>query len=112
MDDDGDSDSDGDDTSNARGDLDIPVIPPRGINSGFSHPEDHKTRALWFRIMSPREIKGIDGPYSEEELKHLYKKGELNDDTMMWSEGQRDWEQLLFLKELRPRLLQVSLHEL
>ena len=38
----------------------------------------------------------------------MYKKGDLGDETMMWTEGQRDWEQLLFLKELRPRLLQVG----
>jgi len=110
MDSDGDSEDDVSSAANALGKQDIPVIPPRGINQGFSHPSDERDRARWFRIMSPRELKGIDGPYSEGELRHMYKKGELGDDTMMWSEGQRDWEQLLFLKELRPRLLQVRLY--
>jgi len=104
------SDSD-DDSDRVSGDFSAasksiaPVIPPRGQHNGFSLPIDDREKSRWFRILSPREIKGIDGPYTESELKLMYRQRELTDTTMMWTEGQKDWEQLLFMKELRPRLL-------
>jgi len=82
-----------------------PVIPPRGLHTGFSLPVDEREKSRWFRILSPRETKGIDGPYTESELKLMYRQQELTDNTMLWTEGQKDWEQLLFMSELRPRLL-------
>lgn len=88
---------------------DFPVIPPRGLTEVFKMPEDPSEEAVWFRVLTPREIKGIDGPYSEVELKDLYKSGNLKDTTMLWKEGERDWKQLLLLKDLRPRLLQMPL---
>ena len=102
------SDSDSEATSNVTKSS-APVIPPRLQNNGFRLPEEDKHKAKWFRILSPRELKGIDGPYSEIELKLMYKKGDLTDSTMIWTEGQTDWEQLLFMKELRPRLVQIPL---
>ena len=111
-----DSDSNSDTDSNSDSEMtrsirksDAPVIPPRILNSGFKLPEDDREKARWFRILSPRETKGIDGPYSELELRLMYKTGDLNDNTMMWTEGQSDWEQLLFMKNLRPRMLQLPL---
>jgi len=89
--------------------MNFPVIPPRGMSEMFKLPEDPATEEMWYRVLTPREIKGIDGPYSENELKDMYKLGQLKDTTMMWKEGERDWKQLLFLKELRPRLIQMPM---
>ena len=36
----------------------------------------------------------------------MYKHGAINDFTLMWREGDRDWEQLLYQRLLRPMLLQ------
>jgi hypothetical protein len=89
---------------------DAPVIPPRlQAGKGFTVPDDDQHVHKWFRILSPREQKGIDGPYNEIELKLMYKMGDLNDNTMIWCEGQTDWEQLLFMKNLRPRLIQIPI---
>ena len=85
--------------------INFPVIPPRGMSEIFKLPDDPAQEESWFRVLTPREIKGIDGPYSEQELREMYKTGQLKDTTLMWREGERDWKQLLFLKELRPRLL-------
>ena len=82
-----------------------PVIPPKSQHKGFALPEDERDKARWFRILSPRETKGIDGPYCEEELRRMYKLGDIDDNTMFWTEGQTDWEQLLFMTALRPRLI-------
>ncbi len=86
---------------------DIPLMPPKNLTSGFVLPQDTKDRHIWFRILEPREHKGFDGPYNEEDLRSMYKKGDIDDNTMLWSEGRRDWEQLLYMNDLRPRLLVV-----
>ena len=91
----------------ALGKKDIPLMPPKNLTSGFVLPQDTKDRHIWFRILEPREHKGFDGPYNEEDLRSMYKKGDLDDNTMLWSEGRRDWEQLLYMNDLRPRLLVV-----
>lgn len=88
------------------GAVDFPVIPPRGISEIATLPGDPAEQAVWFRVLTPREIKGIEGPFSEVELKELYKTGNLKDSTLLWKEGEKDWKELLKLTELRPRLLQ------
>ena len=98
----------GDDTTVSK-ENDFPVIPPRGLTEIFKLPDDPAEDAVWFRVLTPREIKGIDGPYSENELKDMYKMGQLKDSTLVWREGEKDWKQVLFQKELRPRLLQLPL---
>jgi Ran GTPase-activating protein (RanGAP) involved in mRNA processing and transport len=85
----------------------VPVIPPKNQTKPFELPEDIKDRAVWFRVLSPRERRGTDGPYSEEDLKHMFRKGDLPDSTLLWKEGQDDWEQLMYLTELRPKLLSM-----
>ena len=87
-----------------------PPMPPKEMDTaGFVVPTDTKEKYMWFRILEPRETRGFDGPYNEEDLRQMYKKGEINDETMLWAEGRRDWEQLLYMDDLRPRLIQVPL---
>ena len=88
----------------------VPLMPPKNTTTaGFVIPQDTKDRHIWFRILEPREHKGFDGPYCESDLRFMYKKGDIDDDTMLWSEGRRDWEQLLYMNDLRPRLLVVPM---
>lgn len=88
----------------------VPPMPPKELaTAGFSLPPEIKDKYMWFRILEPRETRGFDGPYNEEDLRFMYKKGEIDDETMLWAEGRRDWEQLLYMDDLRPRLLQVPL---
>lgn len=88
----------------------MPVIPPKGsLETNGELPRNPDDVASWFVVMSPREIRGIAGPFSVPQLRQMYKYGELEDKTLLWSEGEDDWHQLIHQRILRPKLLQIPL---
>ncbi len=88
----------------------MPVIPPKGSTETSGElPRNPDDVASWFVVMSPREIRGIAGPFSVPQLRQMYKYGELEDKTLLWSEGEDDWHQLIHQRILRPKLLQMPL---
>jgi hypothetical protein len=88
-----------------------PILPPRmSIDESIDIiPPINDDKPIWFVVMSPRETKGIAGPWSLNHLKHLYSHQEINDRTLCWTEGDSDWRQLLFQKNLRPKLLKLPI---
>lgn len=86
-----------------------PMIPPRGTRSiqQTQLPRDPDEVPMWFVVLSPREIRGSSGPYNVADLRHMYRHGEINDDTLLWKEGDHDWQLLKHQRLLRPKLLHL-----
>jgi hypothetical protein len=67
-------------------------------------PEVEKQQ--WFVVLSPREIKGVKGPLSVNELRDLYRYKNINDSTMMWRDGMKDWKQLMYMDSVKHEMVQ------
>ena len=88
----------------------IPVIPPReSLILNNTLPPDVDEKPSWYMVLSPRETKGTAGPFSVPQLRQMYKHGDLNDKTLLWCEGETDWQQLIHQKVLRPKLIQLPI---
>ena len=59
-----------------------------------------------FIVQSPRE-QGTAGPFSIPQLRRMYKSGEIKNTTLFWAEGESDWQQLMYQRTLKPKLLQL-----
>ena len=85
-----------------------PVVPPRKrletLKLSTNNVEDTPT---WFLVLSPRETRGIGGPFSINQLRKMYKYNEFGDNSMMWQEGLKNWVQLCYLHSLRSQLIQL-----
>lgn len=90
--------------------LNIPIVPPRVENIGMlDRIPEVKNNPIWFVVMSPRENKGIAGPYTLPEMKNLYDHKEICDRTLCWSEGEKDWQQLMYHGVLRANMLTLPM---
>lgn len=82
----------------------IPTVPPRSTKSVPELPNQAEDQA-WFIVLSPRETRGISGPFSVIQMKNMCKSGEVSDRTLVWKEGENDWKQLIHQPYLRSQLI-------
>lgn len=47
-------------------------------------------KALWYVAIDGKQV----GPYEEEKIKLLIKLGQINQDTLVWTEGMSDWKKI------------------
>lgn len=86
----------------------VPVVPPKKRNDLLKVPDlDMDEIPSWFAVLSPREEKGVAGPFSTAELRKMYRYGEIHDNTLFWKEGLKNWHALMFIRTLRFQLLTV-----
>lgn len=86
----------------------IPPVPPRKKVVELTLPlQNPDETPIWYLVFSPREIKGVGGPFSITQLRKMYKYQEFGDSTLLWRDGQRNWTQLSYLHSLRNQLLQL-----
>lgn len=86
----------------------MPLIPPRTtptVNTVMKSSEDPS----WFVVISPRETRGLAGPLSIAQLKQMYKVGEITDRTLVWQEGEINWQQLVHHSFLRSQLIYLPI---
>eukprot|EP00981_Chlorochromonas_danica_P009016 scaffold2421_cov171-Ochromonas_danica.AAC.6 len=86
----------------------MPLIPPRTtptVNTLLKSSEEPS----WFVVISPRETRGLAGPLSVAQLKQMYKVGEITDRTLVWQEGEINWQQLVHHSFLRSQLIYLPL---
>jgi hypothetical protein len=86
----------------------MPIVPPRLIHT-LNHMPDVTETPQWFCVLSPREKRGVAGPFSEAALKKMYKSNEIGDGTLMWRDGEEDWKQLIHHSFLRSKLITMPI---
>ena len=82
----------------------MPLIPPRitpTVNTVMKNTEDPS----WYVVISPRETRGLAGPLSISQLKQMYRVHEVKDNTLVWREGESNWQQLVHHTFLRSQLI-------
>lgn len=85
-----------------------PAVPPRKKLEALKlSTNDVEDTPSWFLVLSPREIRGIGGPFSINQLRKMYKYNEFGDNSLMWQEGLKNWVQLCYLHSLRSQLIQL-----
>jgi len=82
----------------------MPPLPPKTTGSSRSSMLEYDEEKAWFRIKSPREEHGAVGPSTVKELGFMYMTGEINDQTMLWREGNKLWEPLAALHQIRGKV--------
>lgn len=87
----------------------FPAIPPKLSSHNNTTPQDPDEKESWFVVLSPRETRGTSGPYSVPQLRQMYKSGEVKNTTLFWAEGEQDWQQLMYQRTLKPKLLQLPI---
>lgn len=88
--------------------LNIPIVPPR-VESTCELPIDTEDRPNWFYVKSPREEHGVVGPVKVEEIRVLYKYGDVTDHTLVWEQSQDGWHQIQNLPTLRHKIVSLPL---
>lgn len=86
----------------------MPIIPPRLTMPTNAAPQTND-KPSWYVVISPRETRGLAGPYSVLQLKQMFKVGEVNDRTLVWREGEDDWQQLVNQSLLRSQLINLPI---
>lgn len=85
-----------------------PAVPPKLKSELLQVPDLNMDEIpSWFAVLSPREERGVAGPFSTTELRKMYRFGEIHDNTLFWKEGLKNWSQLMFIRQLRFQLLTV-----
>lgn len=87
----------------------VPLLPPRlpTRTQSLAAPSAEE-RAAWFVVLSPRETRGLAGPFSVPQLRQMFRGGELTDGTLVWREGEAEgWRQLVHQPLLRSRLVDL-----
>lgn len=87
----------------------FPAIPPKSSSLDKTTPQDPDEKETWYAVMSPRETRGTSGPFSIPQLRQMYKSGEVKNTTLFWTEGEQDWQQLMYQRTLKPKLLQLPI---
>ena len=88
----------------------FPAIPPRiSATTEMNAPPDPDENSTWFVVLSPRETRGTAGPFSIPELRRMYKSGEVTNTTLFWREGEVEWQQLMYQRILKPKLMQLPI---
>jgi len=87
----------------------FPAIPPKLTAQNITEPSDPDETASWYIVLSPRETRGTTGPFSVPQLQRMYKSGEVTNTTLFWAEGEQEWQQLMYQRTLKPKLLQLPI---
>lgn len=87
----------------------FPAIPPKLTAQNITEPEEPDDVATWYIVLSPRESRGTAGPFSIPQLQRMYKSGEVHNNTLFWAEGEQEWQQLVYHRTLKPKLLQIPI---
>jgi hypothetical protein len=85
----------------------MPLVPPRlKLNTiEVSVKTIEEKEETWMYVKSPREVYGVQGPFGIRQLRSLYQMGDIQDKTLMWTEGKTQWQPLGALPNLRFQLL-------
>lgn len=67
----------------------IPALPSK-LKTNVIKLMDFDLKPTWFYIQSPREVYGAVGPFSVPDLQMMFKYGDINDQTLLWQQGQLD----------------------
>lgn len=86
----------------------MPIIPPRLTESVTTLPSGSGDTS-WYAVLSPRETRGLAGPFSIHQLKQMYKSRDITDRTLVWKEGEEHWQQLINQSLLRSRLISIPI---
>jgi len=86
----------------------MPIIPPK-LHHTLNTMPDITESPQWYVVLSPREKRGISGPFSEASLKKMYKSEEIKDGTLIWRDGEDEWKQLIHHTYLRSKLITMPL---
>lgn len=86
----------------------IPIIPPRltPVVTTLAKNSDDQS---WYVVLSPREVRGLSGPFSITQLKQMYKSHDIYDSTLVWREGEQQWQQLVHQSLLRSQLINLPI---
>lgn len=87
----------------------FPAIPPKLTAQNTTEPTDPDENESWYVVLSPRETRGTTGPFSIPQLQRMYKSGEVTNTTLFWAEGELEWQQLMYQRTLKPKLLQLPI---
>ena len=87
----------------------FPAIPPKLTAQNITEPEEPDQVPSWYIVLSPRETRGTAGPFSIPQLRRMYKSGEVHNNTLFWAEGEQEWQQLVYHRTLKPKLLQLPI---
>lgn len=86
----------------------MPIIPPRLTDTMTILPSGSGDTS-WYVVLSPRETRGLSGPFSTNQLKQMYKSRDISDRTLVWREGENSWQQLIHQSLLRSQLISIPL---
>ena len=88
---------------------DMPLLPPTRMHETMAKIPalNFDNKSEWFVVLSPREEKGVVGPKSINELRLMYKYGDIKDSTLVWREGEPNWDRLMNVGHVRFRVIQL-----
>ena len=88
----------------------VPIVPPRVSNlEMWDNVPNVSNKPSWYVVLSPRETKGIAGPFSLLDIKRMYRHEEITEQTLCWHEGDRDWLKLMHHNKLKDSLVHVPM---
>ena len=86
----------------------MPIIPPR-LTQPLHDMRHEDDKPSWYCVISPRETRGLAGPFSVLQLKQMFRVGTVTDKTLVWREGEDDWMQLINQNLLRSQLINLPI---
>lgn len=88
----------------------VPIVPPRVSTLEMrDNVPNVSNKATWYVVLSPRETRGIAGPFSLSDIKIMYKHEEINERTLCWKDGDKDWQQLVHHQKLKASLVHIPM---
>ena len=96
-------------SSDVRGNM-VPIMPPRTSNfEMLDGVPNVSNKESWYVIISPRETKGVAGPFSVNDLKRMFLHKEITDRTLCWEDGDNDWRQIIHHPVLKSKLISIPI---
>ena len=91
----------------------MPAIPRKAKVTNVTELIEHDLKPTWFFVQSPRETYGVVGPFNVPDLQTMFKYGDIDDDTYLWQEDQKNhlgeemWMPLKEITHLRYKIVHV-----
>ena len=91
----------------------MPAIPRKKKVTNVTELIEHDLKPTWFFVQSPREVYGVVGPFNVPDLQTMFKYGDIDDDTYLWREDQKNplgeemWLPLKEITHLRYKIVHV-----
>lgn len=82
----------------------LPALPPKGMKMKEISAKKTQERESWYFVKSPREQFGPMGPFELDQLRLIKKSGEIGESTLLWRPGQKAWQMLGTLPDLKTSL--------